>query len=56
MIFVSVVLLTSSLLGLDTNFSVTSSKPKIAIVDMGGGGGYTGGTEKPSCARLNPKC
>ena len=39
MIFVSVVLLTSSLLGLDTNFSVTSSKPKIAIVDMGGGGG-----------------
>lgn len=56
MLILTLVLATSSILGMESNPPQPSAKPNIAIVDMGGGGGFSTGTDGRFCSRGHSKC
>jgi hypothetical protein len=56
MFILTLVLATNSVLGMGINPSQPSAQPNIAIVDMGGGGGYSTGTDGRFCSRGHSKC
>jgi hypothetical protein len=56
MLFLTVALTTLTLLGLPSDSPDRSAQPNIAIVDMGGGGGYISGSDGRFCSRGHSKC